>query len=190
MLTVSAAALVLSASAVSAQAADLVINGGFETGDFTGWTLVGSSDNSSVNNALVETGDFAGQFGEVGTLGGIAQDLATVAGQTYTFSFDLQNYGGNPTRAVVTFGGQTLVNLTNPAAFAYTHYSFDVTAASALTTIGFQFRNDPTYFHLDNVSVVGGQGSAVPEPATWAMLMLGMFGVGTTMRLRRRPAAA
>jgi hypothetical protein len=38
---------------------------------------------------------------------------------------------------------------------------------------------------LDAVSV-----AAVPEPATWALMLLGFGGIGLAMRRRRRPALA
>jgi hypothetical protein len=189
-LAVAAATLLLSAQAVSAQAANLVINGGFETGDFSGWTLTGNTADSNVSTDLPSFGQYAADFGASGTLGGVTQTLNTVPGGAYTVWFDLQSLGGEPTRALVTFGNQTLLDLTDPASFAYTSYNFNVTATSAQTALTFQFRNDSSLYRLDNVLVLGAPVSAVPEPATWAMLMLGMFGVGAMMRLRRRPAAA
>jgi hypothetical protein len=34
----------------------------------------------------------------------------------------------------------------------------------------------------------GFAGAAVPEPATWAMMIIGFGGVGATLRNRRRSA--
>ena len=33
---------------------------------------------------------------------------------------------------------------------------------------------------------VGPIGAVIPEPATWAMMILGFFGMGATLRSRRR----
>lgn len=45
------------------------------------------------------------------------------------------------------------------------------------------------YFGIDGVSLVQQQVSAVPEPATWAMLLLGFAGVGV-LAYRRKSSAA
>jgi hypothetical protein len=49
-------------------------------------------------------------------------------------------------------------------------------------------------FEIDNFSAPGGSnpfiGGAVPEPATWAMMILGFGGVGATIRRRRSLIAA
>jgi hypothetical protein len=53
----------------------------------------------------------------------------------------------------------------------------------ASTTVGFSGNSDfPSAFGpaLDNVSV-----TAVPEPATWAMMILGFFGLGFVARRRK-----
>lgn len=39
-------------------------------------------------------------------------------------------------------------------------------------------------------AAIYGYGAAVPEPATWAMMLLGFAGIGVSMRRRRRPALA
>ena len=46
------------------------------------------------------------------------------------------------------------------------------------------FGNDPSInaFEVSNFTV----GSAVPEPATWAMMLIGFGGIGFSMRRRRR----
>jgi len=52
--------------------------------------------------------------------------------------------------------------LMNPAAFGYREYTFTFTAAGSQTELKFGFREDPTYFHLDDVSVspTGAPGGA------------------------------
>ena len=45
--------------------------------------------------------------------------------------------------------------------------------------------NNSDYFLLDNVQL----SSTIPEPSTWAMLILGFAGVGYMAYRRRSPAA-
>ncbi|MGH7012037.1 MAG: PEPxxWA-CTERM sorting domain-containing protein, partial [Caulobacteraceae bacterium] len=44
------------------------------------------------------------------------------------------------------------------------------------------------YFGLDNIQVTGVPSvvGGVPEPATWAMLLFGFFGLGGLLRAQRR----
>ena len=50
-------------------------------------------------------------------------------------------------------------------------------------TTGLRFRSTSLAFEFDNVNV---SISAVPEPATWGMLLLGFGLVGAGMRSRKR----
>ena len=83
----------------------LVQNGGFETGDFTGWTLVGNTivynwrGNSTVYDAVedaasgydvVHSGTYGAFLGD-DQLATLSQSLTTVAGQNYLLSFWLDN---------------------------------------------------------------------------------------------------
>src|SRR5437016_2266773 len=85
------AALVLCGAALgfcnSAGAASLVTNGGFETGDFTGWTQTGNSTFNGVQSPgpgpSVREGNSSAFFGPVGSVGGISQTLTTIPGASY-----------------------------------------------------------------------------------------------------------
>ncbi|HET9161705.1 MAG TPA: PEPxxWA-CTERM sorting domain-containing protein [Caulobacteraceae bacterium] len=185
-----ATVLAASLSAVSAHADELVVNGGFETGDFSGWSLFDNTGFTSVNGNNVATGSYSAEFGAVGSTGGITQNLTTVPGGSYLLQFDLQNDGGSGTSFNAAFDGQDLLTMTNPPSFGYTHYSYTVTASDPLSALTFTFRQDPYYYHLDNVSVQSVVGGAVPEPATWATLIFGLGMVGAMMRRRRTAMAA
>ena len=179
-----AAATVLGAPASATQ---LVTNGGFETGDFTGWTLTGNTSFTGVSD-VAHSGSNGAFFGQVDATGSLSQTLGTVSGQNYTVSFWLANEGGTPSSFVASFGGDVLTSLSDPAAFGYTFYTYSLTASSNSTLLSFTFQQNPAYFHLDDVSVE--DVSSVPEPATWAMMMLGMGAIGMTLRRRKTRATA
>jgi hypothetical protein len=182
------AAIVLAASmaGMAANAANLVTNGSFETGDFTGWTQFGDESYTGVTgcqgNGCATDGVDLAYFGPVNGVGGISQTLATGAG-LYDISFDLSNYQGAYFSA--DFGGVSL--LVNVPQELVTHYSFTDVAASGPTTLSFSFQNTPDYYTLDDVSVTAAAG--VPEPASWALMLTGAFGLGATLRSARRRAA-
>ena len=169
----------------NAQASELVTNGGFETGDFTGWTQTGNTSFNGVDGNG-HSGIHAAFFGPVGSLGGISQNLTTVGGTSYLIDFFVQFDGGNTSQIQVAFGGDTLLNLNNPPAGGYIHESFVATASTSSTTLSFSFRDDPGFIYLDDVRVT----AAVPEASTWAMMILGFAGVGFMAYRRRNQTVA
>lgn len=74
--------------------------------------------------------------------------------------------------------------------------SFDLTRfAGQIVNLRFQFQADQFAFkpgvRLDNVVVTGTPlTSPTPEPATWATLILGFFGLGSALRRRRQACGA
>ena len=183
--TLATAAIVAASFILSAPAQAAVTNGGFETGDFTGWTQTGNTSFNGVQcpgpGPTVDSGNCSAFFGPVGSTGGITQNQTTVANQLYRILFGLSTDGGTPSSVSATFGSNTLLSLTNPGSSGgFTHYSFDSLATTSSTALSFSFRDDPGFMFLDSVSV-----TAVPEPATWTMMLLGFGAIGFTMRRRK-----
>ncbi len=133
------------------------------------------------------------------TNGTITSDpLAMDPGKVYTVSFKM---GGNgepyapsgtsPYQFEVSFGGVTKTFAIAPLA-PFADVSFDVTPLSPLPT-SLVFRsvsvNQPTYWGaiLDDITITTPDAvpSAVPEPASWAMMIVGFGMVGGVVR--RRP---
>lgn len=122
--------------------------------------------------------------------GAISQTFGTIAGHTYNLSFYFSNnsYGSpQPAEANLTVGSlsDTIFHGgATPSVMDWTLYSGTFTALANSTTLTFT-ENDTTPccnggIALDSVSV-----TAIPEPATWAMMVLGFMGVGF-MAYRRK----
>jgi hypothetical protein len=194
-------ALVL-AGAGSAHADNIVVNGGFETGNFSGWSHNGQFvDVVAAGPAHIgpfiggvgpNSGNYYAVFGTVGGLGTLSQTLNTVAGQTYTLSYFMGSDGSTPNEFRVDWNGTTLTDQTGIAKQGYTGFSFQVTATGATSTLSFLGRNDPGYLSLDDVAVLGqaaGQGGGIgttPEPSSLVLLGLGVVGLAGYKKMRRQ----
>ena len=126
------------------------------------------------------------------TPGAIQQSLATSIGQSYRLTFLYSNNPGgspNPDRATVSLGS-ILTNIEHYGATSsdlnWATFTATFTATSAATLLSFSQLDNCCNggILLDNIEV-----SAVPEPSTWAMMILGFFGVGF-VAYRRKSASA
>jgi hypothetical protein len=212
-LAILAAGLMASASANAAT--NLVTNGGFESalngptsGSNSSYYNIGSASadhaipadfgwNVPTNNVDIisyqtygpapTNGGFYGlDLVGYGSTGAISQTISTVAGQKYNFSFD---YSSNPgitdPMAVVAFNGTTVGSVIGGNGWQAFSGSFTGTGAPGAFTFSETFGGNNGGVFLDNISV-----SAVPEPATWAMFILGFGAIGWMMRGNRRRVSA
>ena len=181
-----ALALVGSAWSGVAQAAP-VINGGFETGNFAGWTQFGNTGSTAVGIAAqyVHSGTYGSAFGAVGSPGGIFQTLSTTAGASYLVSFWLSIDSGTPNSMTFNWdGGADELSIVNGPGQGMTQYSYLLTASSAATDLRFNIQHNPAYYGLDDVSVTEVV-SAVPEPGSLPLAGLALGGLA--LGLRRKP---
>ncbi|HUI25923.1 MAG TPA: PEP-CTERM sorting domain-containing protein [Candidatus Kryptonia bacterium] len=157
-------------STASQAGANLLINGDFETGDFTGWTQFGDTSFSGVDTSDPEAGSFAAFFGPLDT-GGISQTIQTIPGAVYIVTFWLQseedvNGESTPNFFEFDWGGVPELTLSDAPANPYTLYTFALVATSTSTTLTFAFENLPAFWDFDTAS-------AVPEPGSLALVALG-----------------
>jgi hypothetical protein len=140
-------------------AQNIVSNGGFETGNFNGWTLNADTSTTQVGNraGLVHSGRYGAELGQPSTLGYLSQTLPTIAGQTYLLSLWLTNpknsTGATPNEFQVQWEGATIYDSVNLPFTAWTNLQFTVTASASGSLLQFGFRDDPYYLGLDDITV-------------------------------------
>jgi hypothetical protein len=171
------AAAVLCTVAWNAKAVNLVTNGGFETGSFSGWTHTDPSgfDNVGSDPLFANSGTFHANLGASPNPGHLSQSLTTVAGNQYTLSFYLANdftAGLGPSTAFEVFwnGVSVLALPANAPVFPYTNFTISgLVATGGATTLEFVYHHDNDFWRLDDVSV------NVPEGGSTMWLALPTF---------------
>ncbi len=161
---------------------NLVVNCGFETGDFTGWTQAGNLGFTGVTG-FPNSGDYAAFMGPVGSDGYLVQyvgDNSTV----YNVSFYLYNDGGTPNDFTVYWNGVDVgPDLVDAGGFGYTLFSGVLAGnfGAGSNQLTFGFRQDPAYWYLDDV-VVTNAGNSVPEPGSFILMGSGLLGLAGVVR--------
>lgn len=167
--------------------ADLITNGGFETGNFTGWTVSDDPyDNTTVekassdpNNLVIPfSGEYVARLGTADMDGTLSQTIVDAAGQPYQLSMWLKSDGNTPNDFNVSWNGNTIYSQTNIPVSDYFNIALNVTSTGTDTLLIGE-RNDAGYLYLDNVSL-----NSVPLPGTFALLGLSLAGLAY---LQRKP---
>lgn len=198
----------LLAVATEAQAAEL-INGSFEQpggnnrplgandAHVTGWvTGVNGLFYTKAPTFGISAGDgtYYISFGLNGTVvGTLSQTFDTIVGQTYRIDYLLRQQGGVgdlQTLVAEIVGGPSVINTALPVTEWGSGLTLNFAATATKTTLRFRDATPrggggTANYGLDAVTI-NAVPSAVPEPATWALMLGGIGAIGGTLRRRSR----
>lgn len=169
--------------------AQLIQNGGFETGDFTDWTLSGNDGEFSVGSSPVppNSGSSCAQLNTFGTvLGFIAQTVITEPGQNYQISFWWRFQDSFPPSSdsiTAYWNGTEVWTVKNGTKYnQWQNVQIIVSAPSSIGTISFGIAGgSSTAFGIDDVTLTSiafnpaplpdfiglGYGPTTPPPLGW-----------------------
>jgi hypothetical protein len=175
---------------------NIVNNGGFETGDFTGWTQGGNTAFTGVDSTNPHSGNFGAFMGPLGSPGTLTQNLTTIASSNYELSFFLGGSAGGSESAnggggvfFQVFWNGVMIFDTSSQPSGYTQFQFfNLTATGPTTELKFVFQNDPAFWELDDIVAGITAPTSVPEAFSTLWLALPVFGMFGLAQLRRKKA--
>ena len=208
-----AISVILLSAAGAARAANIVVDGGFETAGasnvyYAGSSLDGGSWNVTKGAVYIDSGDpyvYAGNnslnltYANLYAPNTLSQVLSTIAGQSYNVSFwadadsantfSLLENGLYVSGSPLSIADNGFPGLTSNSSL-FVNYSGTFTASSAATTLSLSAVGNPAIgsqdgsVMIDNVSVQPAT-AVTPEPGSFLLLFTGAFGLGAKLRQRR-----
>jgi len=177
------AAIAVALCAAGGARADIIVNGGFELGNLTGWTAIGYGAANIITNNPYE-----GNYCALLTTGGNWEELVFAtfyasAGEEISFAWrgvgDADPGYANAIAIIsgpYIYGGMMLYDETGlPASAAWQVYSYEAPTTGSYQ-VGFYTSGDNTVqFYFDDMQVT-------PEPASMGMLAVGL----SALLLRRK----
>src|SRR6201999_3611687 len=136
----------------------VAVNGGFETGDLTGY----SSSGVSVDPLFIG-GEFGNYSARLSGTGFLEQDAATVAGQHYIVSFYVAGDADASSDTLTVFWDGAQILSQTDVAGGFTKYTFDLVgdASDPTTQLFFDFATDGSGLFVDQISITPTPGPAV-----------------------------
>lgn len=192
MLTASAAIVVFLMSGLAATA-NLLVNGGFETGDLTGWSVSETGSNGQGKDYGVTHGKDSG-YGPVphsgyygaylnptgGTIDLFQSIDIPVAGD-YAIDFWVQPFFNDDDIVTVFLNGVQVSTTDFTVGGPYTEINVMALASAGVQTLDFQFKPGSGPIFFDD-ACINAAVATVPEATTlWAGLLLLLFAAGACL---------
>lgn len=196
---------------MSAANATVLTNGSFEA-TLSPWVTTGDLNTSSIGSGIAPDGGSIAliSFTKGTASGKLSQSFTLSSGGLFDFAFSAGRSEGAcacqdvPLTFSVSIDGVVLSsilptfdpsNASFPTALKLlSTYAGTVSLAAGSHEFAFNFSRGETifgrgpYFGIDGVNLVQQQVSAVPEPSTWAMMLLGFAGIGYGVYRRKKAA--
>ncbi|UUR08235.1 PEPxxWA-CTERM sorting domain-containing protein [Sphingomonas glaciei] len=198
LATPASAAIIVTPSPGAVQPDENVLS----TTNMTGTTVMGTT-NQTRTSVSVRSGaplagtetlssmDSNGQARFAATDGSL--DAATIfltGGGSFTSAeFNLFNALAGTTSVTIFVNGVATTSSPFLLGNGQNFFGFQATAGDRITSIGFD-TNGTGVVDLRQVRLGGVTMTAVPEPGTWAMMLLGFGAIGASMRRNRRRSTA